>query len=232
MYKKIKLLCLCVILCIITGCQQQKNKESGYLKLTGLVTLDVSKENTVQEDVADNTTDKKESDGTENTQDSKGNHSDTSSNNGQTSTDKNATTKDTNSTSEIEAKPVVETVTITVECKTILKNKSNVEPGYAKYIPEDGIVIPSVTIEIKNEMTVLEVLEAACEEYEYKLVAQNGYVISIENVSEKCCGQQSGWMYSVNDAYVNKGASKKVVSAGDTIKWMFTCAGGKDLYFK
>ncbi len=44
------------------------------------------------------------------------------------------------------------------------------------------------------------------------------------------CGDQSGWMYSVNNVFPNVGASAYTVSYGDIIRWQYTASGlGADL---
>ena len=43
------------------------------------------------------------------------------------------------------------------------------------------------------------------------------------------CGTGSGWRYKVNGEYPDVGASKYVLSDGDTVEWVYTCdaEGGK-----
>ena len=42
-------------------------------------------------------------------------------------------------------------------------------------------------------------------------------------------GSQSGWMITLNNWFINQGASEFLVEDGDTIKWQYTCQLGKDI---
>lgn len=122
-------------------------------------------------------------------------------------------------------------VTISVECSTILNNMDKLKDGYQDFIPQNGIILNNIQVEIEEGETVLEVLEKVCKSEEINIAARNGYVAGIGNIDEFACGNLSGWMYSVNDAYVNMSAAKKQLVSGDRIKWMYTCDNGRDLYF-
>lgn len=122
-------------------------------------------------------------------------------------------------------------VTLSIECTTILNNMSKLKPGYQDFIPASGYILPMMEIEIQEEESVLSVLERACKLNGIKLSARNGYVSEIGNIGEYVCGNLSGWMYSVNGAFINQSASQKILQDGDTIKWMYTCDNGRDLSF-
>lgn len=133
--------------------------------------------------------------------------------------------------------PVVEkedpifTVTISIECTTILNNMSKLKPGYQDFIPASGYILPVIQVEIQEGESVLSVLERACQLKGIKLAVRNGYVSEIGNIGEYVCGNLSGWMYSVNGTFINQSASQKTLQDGDTIKWMYTCDNGRDLSF-
>ena len=50
-----------------------------------------------------------------------------------------------------------------------------------------------------------------------------------ESLGEFDYAQKSGWMYSVNGAFPNYGASDCTVQDGDSIRWLYTCDLGSDL---
>ncbi|MFQ9923181.1 MAG: DUF4430 domain-containing protein [Beduini sp.] len=131
----------------------------------------------------------------------------------------------------VEKEDPVFTVTISIECTTILNNMSKLKPGYQDFIPASGYILPMIQVEIQEGESVLSVLERACQLNGIKLVARNGYVSEIGNIGEYACGNLSGWMYFVNGAFINQSASQKKLQDGDTIKWMYTCDNGRDLSF-
>lgn len=122
---------------------------------------------------------------------------------------------------------VIETIMISVECHTINNNLDQLDPGYLPFVPSSGILLPVKTLEIEKGDTVLSILKKSG----IKVVENAGYVSSIENIEASKCGNLSGWMYSVNGAFVNKSAAQKQVENGDVIKWMYTCDNGRDLTF-
>ena len=55
------------------------------------------------------------------------------------------------------------------------------------------------------------------------------YIEGINQLYEFDCGEQSGWMFSVNGWFPNYGCSKYTVENGDVIKFVYTCNLGKDV---
>ena len=43
------------------------------------------------------------------------------------------------------------------------------------------------------------------------------------HIYEFSCGALSGWRYKVNGEYPDIGASKYVLSDGDTVEWVYVC---------
>ena len=56
-----------------------------------------------------------------------------------------------------------------------------------------------------------------------------GYVRSIGGLAEFSCGAGSGWMYGVNGTYPKKSCTAYKLSAGDTVRWVYTLDNGNDL---
>ena len=83
----------------------------------------------------------------------------------------------------VEKEDPVFTVTISIECTTILNNMSKLKPGYQDFIPASGYILPMIQVEIQEGESVLSVLERACQLNGIKLVARNGYVSEIEGLS-------------------------------------------------
>lgn len=126
-------------------------------------------------------------------------------------------------------------VSISIECKTLLNRLDEIKPGYVDFVPKDGIVLANVSYEVDPSTTVLEVLKKACDARKITYKVNDGYVQEIAYLPHKILNSSfdtsSGWMYSINGKYVNKGAGDESIELheGDRIKWMYTLTGGNDL---
>ena len=126
-------------------------------------------------------------------------------------------------------------VSISIECKTLLNRLDEIKPGYVDFVPKDGIVLANISYEVDPSTTVLDVLKKACDAKEISYKVNNGYVQEIAYLPHKILDSSfdnsSGWMYSINGKYVNKGAGDEKVKLheGDRIKLMYTLTGGNDL---
>ena len=52
--------------------------------------------------------------------------------------------------------------TITIRCDTILNNTDKLEEAKAPYVPEDGVILPVITVEFMEGETVFDVLKRVC----------------------------------------------------------------------
>lgn len=120
-------------------------------------------------------------------------------------------------------------VKVLIECQTILNNMDRLQNGYQSFIPQNGIILNTTSVEIKEGDTVLNVLKRVANQNKIKLSIRAGYVEGIANIDESICGDESGWIYSVNGKFINTGASNYKVNQGDEIKWQYTCENGRDL---
>ena len=121
--------------------------------------------------------------------------------------------------------------TITIRCDTILNNTDKLEEAKAPYVPEDGVILPVITVEFMEGETVFDVLKRVCKasdlqiEYSWTPLYDSYYVEGINHLYEFDCGFESGWMYEVNDGFPNYGSSAYEVKPGDKIEWKYTCTG-------
>ena len=121
--------------------------------------------------------------------------------------------------------------TITILCDTILNNMDNLTAGKEAYVPANGVILDTSTVEFTEGETVFEVLQRVCEyagiqlEYSWTPMYDSYYIQGINNLYEFDCGAQSGWMYKVNGWFPNYGCSKYTLEDGDDIVWCFTCNG-------
>ena len=141
-----------------------------------------------------------------------------------------ATTSDSSSGDSSGAKVAGE-CTIIIRCNTILDNMGNLTAGKDKYVPSNGIILATSTVEFAEGETVFDVLQRVCSyagihlEYSYTPLYESYYIEGINHLYEFDCGPQSGWMYKVNGWFPNYGCSSYTLKDGDNIVWDYTCNG-------
>lgn len=123
------------------------------------------------------------------------------------------------------------TCTITIRCDTILDNWDMLDPAKAGFVPADGVILYTKTVEFAEGETVFDVLDRVCRaygiqlEYSWTPMYNSYYIEGINNLYEFDCGSESGWMYKVNGWFPNYGCSSYALSDGDSIVWCYTCVG-------
>ena len=132
---------------------------------------------------------------------------------------------------KVDENPIAGYVYINIRCDTILDNMDELNPAKAEFVPEDGEILPMVSVYFYEGETVFEVLERVCKianiqlEYSWTPLYSSYYIEGINHLYEFDCGEQSGWMYKVNEWFPNYGCSSYDVSDGDVIVWCYTCKG-------
>lgn len=99
--------------------------------------------------------------------------------------------------------------------------------------PEDiGTILEDTEVEFKEGETVLDTLKRVTREHkiqmEYRGRKGTAYIEGINNIYEFDYGAESGWLYSVNGVFPNRGAGVWPVEANDHIRWLYTVDLGKD----
>lgn len=121
--------------------------------------------------------------------------------------------------------------TITILCDTILDNMDNLDAGKEAYVPANGTILATSSVEFEDGETVFDVLTRVCEyagiqiEYSWTAIYNSYYIEGINNLYEFDCGNESGWMYKVNGWFPNYGCSSYELENGDNIVWCYTCNG-------
>lgn len=121
--------------------------------------------------------------------------------------------------------------TISIVCDTILDNLDNLDAGKEAYVPANGTILATSSVEFEEGETVFEVLNRVCEyagiqiEYSWTPMYNSYYIEGINNLYEFDCGNESGWMYKVNGWFPNYGCSSYTLEDGDNIVWCYTCNG-------
>lgn len=132
---------------------------------------------------------------------------------------------------KVEENPIAGYVYITIRCDTILDNMDALDPAKVEFVPNNGEILPMVSVYFYEGETVFDVLERVCQiagiqlEYSWTPLYDSYYVEGINQLYEFDCGEQSGWMYKVNEWFPNYGCSSYEVSDGDVIVWCYTCQG-------
>ncbi len=129
------------------------------------------------------------------------------------------------------------TVTMTIECKTILKNKEKLDKSLEKYVPDNGFILKDTKFVLNNDDTAFDILDRVTRykkiQMEYYGADLNRYgTVYIEGINylyEYSCGELSGWVYSVNGQYPQCGCSQYKLKDGDHIVWSYTCDLGRDV---
>lgn len=121
--------------------------------------------------------------------------------------------------------------TITIRCDTILDNLDNLDAGKEVYVPSNGVILETSSVEFEEGETVFDVLTRVCKyadiqiEYAWTPLYDSYYIESINHLYEFDCGNESGWMYKVNGWFPNYGCSDYTLENGDNIVWCYTCNG-------
>ena len=118
------------------------------------------------------------------------------------------------------------------------KGEENKEEEKPKFIVNINIKIVDNTIlssqiVLDNEVNAFQALKYYCESNSIQLgytgSGKLAYVNSINGIKEKSEGPSSGWMYKVNGVFPNISAGRYDLSSNDTLEWVFTKDGGKDV---
>jgi hypothetical protein len=112
------------------------------------------------------------------------------------------------------------TVTISIDCVTLL----GVDPDLAARVSSGGVILDGKSVTLKKGATVYDVIKASG----VSSVGQ-AYISVINSLGEGDGGPRSGWVYSVNGTFPNKGITAYMVANGDRVAFRFTCDGGNDV---
>ena len=125
--------------------------------------------------------------------------------------------------------------TISISCATILDNLEKLDPEKTELVPADGYLLPEIKVALQEGDSVFDLLLRAClennlhMEYVDTPLYDSAYIEGIGNLYEFDCGNESGWMYSVNGMFPNYGCSQHKPQNGDVICWVYTCDLGRDV---
>lgn len=125
--------------------------------------------------------------------------------------------------------------TMNIVCTTLLNEENIDNEAIIPYIPKDGIILPTTTIEFTEGQNAFDIILKACRandiqfEFREDALYSGAYVEGINYIYEFDGGGLSGWMYKVNGQFPNYGCKRYIVQDGDEIVWMYTCDLGRDV---
>lgn len=144
---------------------------------------------------------------------------------GRTTTAKSDSSRTTEKQTTAENKTL--TCTVMIECTDILRHMDELDKSAARHLPDDGVILQSVQISVKNGASVYDAVEAACKKGGVAINAQKSiygtYIAGFGGINEKCCGSDSGWLYFVNGESPSLSSSACKVKNGDKIEFRFAC---------
>ena len=155
-----------------------------------------------------------------------------SSNLGNNTSESNNSGNDDSGNNSQNTRPAGKVISCTIEirCDNATARKDTVNPSIASRIPDDGTILEVTTYTAVEGFTVYDVLAAVTAMHDpvIPIVANSdkSYVSSINNLSEKNVGPQSGWTYRVNGVLPMMAANQYTVIDGDVIKWIYVCQLG------
>ncbi|MBR6702447.1 MAG: DUF4430 domain-containing protein [Clostridia bacterium] len=123
------------------------------------------------------------------------------------------------------------TVTMSITCETVAGE------GEESITPSDGIILPETEFTLDEGSTVYDCLVYAAKKYKIQIEDNTqtlsdhsrAYIAGINYLYEFDYGNLSGWMYSVNGEFADRGCGEYTLNDGDSIKWQYTRNIGDDL---
>lgn len=120
------------------------------------------------------------------------------------------------------------TCTVTIDCSTILNNMEELKAGHEEFVPSNGYIINSCSVTVPNGSTVYDAVVSACKSKNISVNTVNSgygkYISGFNNIDEKDCGGESGWIYFVNEKSPSKSCDKYKLSNGDSVVFRYSCS--------
>lgn len=112
---------------------------------------------------------------------------------------------------------------------------SRLKESKKEFVPQNGVILKETRVSFKSGETAFDVLKRVCQDNNIQLESSftpaygSYYVEGIGQIYQKDCGTKSGWLYSVNKSFPNKGSSSYILKDGDRVEWHYTCDNGADV---
>lgn len=122
--------------------------------------------------------------------------------------------------------PKQNTASFTVDCKNAIDYGILENPNFAGILPQNGVIFSDSNVQFSEGESVMTVLKRALKSQKIACSVPNGYVRSIAGLSEKDCGETSGWLYRVNGKLPTVSCKYYTLQAGDRVEFLYTCRMG------
>lgn len=115
-----------------------------------------------------------------------------------------------------------------ITCAAVLSHMDQLNEGIKKMIPDGGRIFQGKTAFEEGD-TVFDVLKKVCREqnisldYTFTPGFATYYIKGINHLYEFDCGDESGWLYSVNGRSPDYGCSQYKLMKGDQVVFYYTC---------
>ena len=125
--------------------------------------------------------------------------------------------------------------TLSISCANALNHPGDLDEEIMEILPADGWLLKPEQFEFTEGESVYDLMVRVCRERKihfdttFTPIYNSAYVKGIGNLYEFDCGENSGWMYRVNDWFPNYGVSRYVLKNGDTVSFLYSCDGGFDV---
>lgn len=125
--------------------------------------------------------------------------------------------------------------TIEIRCDTVADTSKLENQAVAPYVPADGVILATTTVEFTSGESVFDVLKSVTRQKDIQMefredpLYSGAYIEGINYLYEFDGGSLSGWMYKVNGQFPNYGCASYYLADGDEIVWMYTCDLGRDV---
>lgn len=117
---------------------------------------------------------------------------------------------------------------ILITCSEVFSHMDSLKESAKKVIPSDGIILQEKCAFNEGE-TAFDLLKRRCKDkgilldYSFTAIYSTYYIKGIQNLYEFDCGDESGWLYSVNGVSPSYGCSQYKLKSGDQIVFNFSC---------
>ncbi len=119
-------------------------------------------------------------------------------------------------------------VYLSVSCANVFlpENDGRLDSSVKEILPSSGIIFESGSVKAENKQTVYALIVSVLRENKIHCESSNGYVKGINNLYEKACGADSGWVFLINGEFSSAGANSVYVKENDRIEWLYSVEKG------
>ncbi len=127
------------------------------------------------------------------------------------------------------------TCTVSISCAVLCGRETELDAQKLALVPVDGWLLAPTEITYEEGESAFDVLLRVCRDEQIHLEFSqtpgydSAYIEGIGNLYEFDAGARSGWTYSVNGTFPNKGCSSYILQDGDEVCWQYSCDLGADL---